>query len=166
MSSSRALQAALATRHAVIYGYGVAGAHLSARARRACLRRLDEHAAARDRIAVLVGAAGSTPAAASPAYALPFPVTDPTSAADLAAHLEDSVAGSAWDLVAASAAEGAARRLGIGDLAGAAAWASAWRALAGGGSDPALPGQPGSSQPSTTPTSSPSSSMTASGTTS
>jgi hypothetical protein len=46
-----ALQTALAAEHQIVYGYGVVGAHLRGQLRRWSLRRLDEHAALRDRVA-------------------------------------------------------------------------------------------------------------------
>ncbi|MDQ1705842.1 MAG: hypothetical protein QOF18_2208 [Frankiaceae bacterium] len=143
MTTVAALQAALGVEHEVIYGYGVVGAHLSGRLRARCLRRLDEHSARRDQLALLVRRAGAIPVAARPAYALPYPVADVTSAARLAARLEDAVAGAAWDLVTASGPATAPRRLGVSTLEAAATAAGGWRVLVPGTTDPALPGQPG-----------------------
>lgn len=142
MSELAALQAALAVEHQSVYGYGIAGAHLSGHLRETCLRRLDEHSAQRDRLAALVTAAGGTPVAAAPAYALPFPVTDATSAERLAARLEDAGTGTAWDLAAASTPGSAARRLAVAQLSDAAGWAARWHARAGDPPPPPLPGQP------------------------
>jgi hypothetical protein len=182
-----ALQAALATEHAVIYGYGVVAARLRAHQpsyrvdRTDALRRLGEHQRRRDTLARLVRAGGGRPVAADPAYGLPIPVSDVQAAVDLGSTLEAATAGCWWDVIAASGPDTAERRLGVTALADATAWVQRW---AYGGSThlvPALPGQaasdqsgsgqsgsgqPGPSQPSTTPSSSVSSSITPSGSTS
>jgi hypothetical protein len=138
-----ALQTALAAEHQIVYGYGVVGAHLRAQPRRWSLRRLDEHAALRDRFAAAVRAAAGEPAATLPAYALPFPVTDGTSALMLAVHLEDGAAGAAWDVVAAGSAGSEPRTLGVVALSAAAEWSARWRSVSDGSPLPALPGRPG-----------------------
>src|SRR4051812_34756375 len=143
MSTLPALQAALAAEHQVIYGYGVVGAHLRGRPRRRCLRRLDEHAALRDRLAGLVQAAGGDPVRTRPAYALPFPVTDAPSALRLAVHLEDGAAGAAWDVVVAGPASSPTRATGVASLLAAATWSEEWRSDGDLPPLPALPGQPG-----------------------
>ena len=142
MTRLDALQAALAAEHEVVYGYGVVGAHLRAQPRQWCLRRLDGHLTLRDRLAGLVRAAGGEPVATRPAYALPAPVTDTAGALALAIRLEDGAAGAAWDVVAAGPAGGAVRETGVAALTAAATWSARWRALAGSGPAPALPGAP------------------------
>jgi hypothetical protein len=84
----------------------------------------------------LVKALHGKPVAAQPAYQLPQPVVDQTSARALAAHLETGAAGSLWDLVAASPPGGRLRSLAIGWLSEAAVRAAHW------GARQALPGQP------------------------
>jgi hypothetical protein len=139
MTEGDALAAAVTVTQQVVYGYGVAGAHLTGRDRRAARRALDAHLTRRDRLAGLLTRVGSSPPVASPAYALPFPVTDAVSARRLCAGLEDGCAGAAWDLVAAAGAGTAARVLGVTWLADAATAAATWR---DGSPSPALPGQP------------------------
>jgi hypothetical protein len=169
MNLVAALQAALAVEHQVVYGYGVVGARLGRRgapvSRDQCVERLDAHRALRDHLAELLRRAGARPITSAPAYDLPFPVPDGSAAAQLGAVLEDAVAGAMWDAIAAAPSDSAARRLGVTQLAEAAAWAARWRASSGG-AVPALPGQPVTRQPSTSPTSSSSSSTTPSGSTS
>ena len=143
MTEVAALQAALAGEQAVVYGYGVVGAHLHGRPRHWCLRRLDEHQILRDRLADLVRTADGEPVATRPAYALPAPVTDATSASSLAVRLEDGAAGAAWDLVAASSAGSDSRATGVAALTAAATWSALWRDRADADVLPALPGQPG-----------------------
>jgi hypothetical protein len=86
-----ALQAALAAENAAIYGYGVAGAYLSGSLANAAHDDWHAHLLARDALQSMISALGATPTAASPAYALPFTVSDPGSAVRLAAYLEDGV---------------------------------------------------------------------------
>lgn len=138
MTLAEVLEAALVAEHQAVYGYGVAGARLGGRPRAAALAALDTHRVRRDRLAALLAATGATPPAAAPAYALPFPVRDATSAASLCAALEDACAGAAWDLAAASPARSVARDLAVRWLAQADAAAVGWRGAPG----PALPGQP------------------------
>jgi hypothetical protein len=131
-----ALQAALAAEHATIYGYGVAGAVLRGSDRDYAIRALDAHMLLRDRMIRLITDLHGKPVAAQPAYQLPTPVSDDSSAYALAAHLEEGGAGSLWDLVAASPPGGRLRSLAIGWLAEAAVRAAHW------GARQALPGQP------------------------
>jgi Domain of unknown function (DUF4439) len=86
-----ALQAALAAEDAAIFGYGVAGAHLSGSSQSAAEQDWTRHNKARDALAAMISALGATPVAALPFYRLPFAVHDAASAAALAAYLEDGV---------------------------------------------------------------------------
>ena len=139
MTETHALAAALVIEHQAVYGYGVAGAHLSGRGRADALAALDAHRLRRDELAALLIRAGGTPPVAAPAYVLPSPVHDVDGARSLCAALEEACAGAAWDLVAASAVRTPARALAVGWLAAAATAAVAWHDPAPG---PALPGQP------------------------
>lgn len=139
----RGLQTAVAVEHQVVYGYGLAGARLTGRARRLALAALDAHATVRDALVAVLAHAGVAPTPAAPAYRPPFAVTDTPSALRLAVHLEDAAAGAAWDLVAAAAGGTDARRLAVGWLADSAVRDAQWRSLAGEPPEPALPGQPG-----------------------
>lgn len=136
MSDLHALQAALAAEHATIYGYGVAGAVLRGADRQYAEAALTTHLGIRDQLTALVTARHASPLVAQPAYRLPMPVTDRSSARALAVHLEEGCAGTQWDLVAASAPRGHVRSLAIGWLSGAAVRAAHW------GARQALPGQP------------------------
>lgn len=136
MTELQALQAALAAENATVYGYGVAGARLRGPDRDYAQDALLDHLRLRDRLIALVTARGAQPVAAHSAYQLPFAVTNAKTARGLAAHLEESGAGAAWDLVEASPPDGAVRSLGIGWLTDAARRAVHW------GERQALPGQP------------------------
>jgi hypothetical protein len=130
-----AAQAALAGVHACVYGYGVVGAHLPDGAEPAH-EALAAHRAARDDLATLITEAGATPVAALSGYALPTPVTDETTAAALAALMEDRLVALYIDLVAATD-EGSAglRALAAREVAAAGARLARW-----GGEPTAFPG--------------------------
>ncbi|MFI9490450.1 ferritin-like domain-containing protein [Streptomyces halstedii] len=128
-----AAQAALAAEHAAVYGYGVLGGRLEGRPRTDATAAHDAHRARRDALVRAVRDLGGTPVAADAAYALPFPVSDPSAALRLAAVIEDRVAGVCSDLV--RAARGPLRSQAAGALRGAAVRAARWR-----GSGVAFPG--------------------------
>ena len=121
-----ALQTALAAEHAVIWGYGVVGAHageaLVARVRAAD----EEHRTRRDATVALVTRYGGTPVPTEPAYALPFPVTDRSSALRLAVHLEEGAA-AAWRYAVAATDDVEVRRTALTALSDAAVQATRWR---------------------------------------
>jgi len=146
-----ALQAALAAEHAAVYGYGVAGAHLSGARRRAAAQDWQIHEASRDALAAMITALGAQPVAAAAAYRLPFPVHGGPAAVMLAAFLEDRVATAYLGVVALS--EARLRLFGARALESAALRAAGWRGrtLAFPGLETAAPGPvasgPGASQP-------------------
>ena len=120
-----ALQAALAAEHAAIYGYGVLGARLTGREQQRARAAYDAHRARRDELAALVRDRREDPAAAAPAYELPFPVADRSAARRLAVRLEEGVAAAYADLVAAGA--GHIRELAALALQEVAVRAATWR---------------------------------------
>jgi hypothetical protein len=137
-----ALQDALAAEHAVIWGYGVLGAHLSG-AQLATAQAADTaHRDRRDAVTAMVRQLGVAPVTAEPAYRLPFAVTDRASALRLAARLEDGAAAAWWYLVGAADAE-PTRRFAVHALTDAAVRATGWRLSTDPGRAPApFPGQP------------------------
>jgi hypothetical protein len=121
-----ALQAGLAAEHAVIWGYGVVGAHVAG-ALLAQVRDADEaHRTLRDDTVALVARYGGDPVATEPEYALPFPVTDRTSALRLAVHLEEGAA-AAWRYAVAATDDVEVRRFALTALSDAAVRATRWR---------------------------------------
>jgi hypothetical protein len=134
--TEQALQGALTAEHAAIYGYGVVGAMLAGREQADARADWTAHEVARDTLEAMLTRLGTTPVAASPAYALPFAVTSEKSAARLAATLEQGVTRAYLGLVAVS--DQALRA-----FAAQAMQASANRALAWSGSTQAFPGMPG-----------------------
>ncbi len=142
MSGDAALAAALAGEHATIWAYGVAGAHLSGTQLDLARSAEAAHRDRRDALLLRLSRAGQTAPAAAAGYALPFPVTDATSAVRLATLLEERTA-ALWR-AAVPVASGADRRLPLDALIDCAVRATRWRRAAG--QDPgtvALPGAPG-----------------------
>jgi hypothetical protein len=123
-----ALQAALAAEHAAVYGYGVAGAHLSGARQKAAAQDWRIHEASRDALAAMITAFGAQPVAAAAAYRLPFPVNSGRAAVSLAAFLEDRVATAYLGVVALS--ETRLRLFGARALESAALRATGWRGRA------------------------------------
>ena len=128
-----ALQAALAAENAAIFGYGVAGAHLTGSSQAAAERDWTGHNQARDTLAAMISARGAAPAAAQASYQLPFRVHDASSATRLAAYLEDGVTRAYLGLVAVSDRQ--LRGFGALAMQGSAERAAWWR-----GSTQAFPG--------------------------
>jgi len=131
-----ALQGALAAEHAAVYGYGVVGALLAGRERGTARADWTAHQVARDNLETMLGRLGATPVAASPAYTLPFAVTGATSAARLAAELENGVTRAYLGVVAVS--DPALRLFGAKAMQTAASRAADWS-----GTTQAFPGMPG-----------------------
>ena len=97
-----ALQAALAAENAAIFGYGVAGAHLSGTKLAAAEQDWTGHNQARDALAAMISELGAAPVAAAAFYQFPFAVQDAASAMALAAYLEDGVTRAYLGIVAVS----------------------------------------------------------------
>ena len=102
VSLVQAMQAALAAENAAIFGYAVAGAHLSGTRKTAAVQDWTGHNKARDTLTTMISALGATPAAAQAYYRLPFAVHNATTATALAAYLEDGVTRAYLGLVAVS----------------------------------------------------------------
>ena len=128
-----ALQAALAAENAAIFGYGVAGAHLTGSRQAAAEQDWTGHNQARDTLAAMISRLGAAPGPAQAFYQLPFRVHDAASAAALAAYLEDGVTRAYLGLVAVS--DQRLRRFGALAMQGAAQRAAFWH-----GSTQAFPG--------------------------
>lgn len=144
-----ALQAALAAENAAIYGYGVAGAQLGTAARNLALRDWTQHEVARDQLEAMLRALGVQPAAAQPAYQLPFPVHGARAAISLAGYLENQVAAAYLGIVALENTR-------LRAWAAAQARTCALRATTWLGRTAAFPGLPaGSGPPTTRPSASP-----------
>jgi hypothetical protein len=128
-----ALQTALAAEHTAVYGYAVAGAHLTGSRQQAATRGWIAHQRARDALTAMVAALGAQPVPASATYQLPFGVRGPQSAVALLALLEDGLATAYLGVVALSSDR--LRLFGARGVQTAALRATGWR-----GSTPAFPG--------------------------
>jgi len=128
-----ALQAALAAEDAAIFGYGVAGAHLTGSSQAAAGQYWAAHNEARDTLAAMISRLGMTPVAAQSSYQIPFPVQDATSAMALTAYLEDGVTRAYLGIVAVS--DQRLRNFGALAMQDCAQRAAFWR-----GSTQAFPG--------------------------
>ncbi len=131
--SGSALQAVLAAENAAIFGYGVAGAHLTGSRWAAAQQDWTGHNQARDTLAAMIAGLGAAPVPAQAFYQLPFRVRDATSAMALAAYLEDGVTRAYLGLVAVS--DRRLRRFGALAMQGSAQRAAFWR-----GTTQAFPG--------------------------
>lgn len=119
------LQAALGAEHAAVFGYAVAGAHLTGARRAAADRYWTAHETARDILTAMVTARGGQPEPAAASYALPFGVHGAQSATALAAYMEDRVASAYLGLVALRDIR--LRDLGARAMQSAALRAAWWR---------------------------------------
>jgi hypothetical protein len=128
-----ALQAALAAENAAIFGYGVAGAHLTGSSLAAAEQDWTRHNEARDTLVAMIRRLGATPAPTQAFYQIPFRVHDASSAMALAAYLEDGVTKAYLGLVAVR--DQRLRRFGALAMQGTAQRAAFWR-----GSTQAFPG--------------------------
>ena len=87
-SPDNALSAALATEHAVIYGYGIVSAHSPPDVNKLVAYAMNQHRERRDQVIVmLAGRSVSAPVAAT-GYQLPMPVNNASDAAHLAVRME------------------------------------------------------------------------------
>jgi hypothetical protein len=130
-----ALQGALAAEQAAVYGYGVVGAMLVGTAQSDAYTDWIAHQNARDTLVAMLTKLGATPVAASPAYQLPFAVTNATSAKKLAVFLENGVTRAYLAVVAVSNRD-------LRAFGAQAMQTSANRAVAWSGTTVAFPGMP------------------------
>ena len=123
---------------AAIYGYSVAGAHVSGSGRRRALEALSALRSTRDRAASIVVAAGGTPPGAAVAYTLPVAVTDARSARELMVIVDNRLVGLAAD--AAAGLQGGERRwaarTGVEAAMRAVSWGAASQAFPTGPPQP------------------------------
>ena len=129
------LQEVLAALHAVVYGYGVAGARLAGPDRTLAVRRWEDHRQVRDEISAQVSRLGGAPEQTAAAYAVPFEVATDADARTLATVLEERLAAVWADAVPLLSGE--QRRRAVDGLRDTAVAAARWR----GGSVP-FPGLP------------------------
>ena len=123
-TATEALQACVAAEHVAVWAYGIVGAHLEPEARLEARATWDSHRARRDRVAQLLRDREAPAPASEPGYALPYAVTDATTARRLAADVESGVAAAYADLVLTAGGE--LRRFAALSLQEAAVRAARW----------------------------------------
>jgi uncharacterized protein DUF4439 len=138
-----ALQQALAAENSAVYGYSVAGAHLTGARRAAAVRDWVGHQNSRDALTAMLAARGAQPVAAAAVYQLPFPVHGAVAAVALVTLLEDRLGAAYLGLVGLD--NPALRTFGARSVRAAALRAATWRrsTLAFPGLDVPAPRSPG-----------------------
>jgi hypothetical protein len=124
--ADKALCAALANEHAVVYGYGIVSAHCAPEVNTLVSSALNQHRARRDQtITMLTGRSVTAPVAAA-GYQLPMPVDTPTDAVQLAVRMEkDSEV--AWRAFLEQAQSSDDRTFGVTGLTQSAVLAARWK---------------------------------------
>ncbi|ADG78328.1 hypothetical protein TPAU25S_03247 [Tsukamurella paurometabola] len=128
--AQEAVVAALHAEYAAIYLYGVVDAYASPTRRADIAKFAAEHRAQRDALQTALGAAGVPVPVAAAAYAPPEPVTDPVSAAKVAAAIEDDSAAAYRGVLSRGDSDGL-RHLGVTGLSAAAVRGARWRVALG-----------------------------------
>ncbi|HEY6424365.1 MAG TPA: ferritin-like domain-containing protein [Pseudonocardiaceae bacterium] len=126
-----ALQAALATEHAAVWAYGLAGAFLPEALAGQLSQAVAAHQARRDATERALIDAGAVPVQAEPGYVPPDPVTDAASALRLVITVETDAAAAWRSVVGRSPAGPGLRAAALDALTRAAVQATHWRAAAG-----------------------------------
>ncbi|WP_420753233.1 ferritin-like domain-containing protein [Rhodococcus sp. O3] len=141
-AEQQALVDALNAEHAAVFGYGLVAAFSNPARGQEVAEDTAAHRARRDATIDALTAASVTPPVAAPGYTVPFPVTDPISAAQLAVQIETDVA-VAWRSVVERATSESTRGVAIEALTETALRGARWRANLGVVPPTvALPGQP------------------------
>ncbi|MCW3844902.1 ferritin-like domain-containing protein [Micromonospora yasonensis] len=126
---AQALAEALTAEYAAIWAYGVIGVHLAEGARQAARSAEAAHRTRRDALILQLSGGGGQVPADRAGYALPYPVTDRTSALKLAVEIEERTAGH-WR-AALPHTTGADRNRALAALTDCALRATRWRRTAG-----------------------------------
>ena len=125
-----ALFDAVATEHAVIYGYGIVSAHSSPDENELVSQALAKHRERREAaIAMLTERSAKAPLPAV-GYQLPFAVTSPVDAAKLAVQMENDCA-VAWRAVIEQATAEQDRAFGVSALTESAVLSAHWNQVLG-----------------------------------
>lgn len=133
---------ALEAEYAAVFAYGIVAAFSNPNRAELVTSSVAAHRARRDSTLDALKAASVTAPESSAGYSVPFPVTDPVSAAQLAAQVETDTA-VAWRSVIERSESDATRGTAITALTEAAGRGATWRSILG--TDPAtvaFPGQP------------------------
>lgn len=125
-----ALSDALATEHAVVYGYGMVSAHSDPDLNKLVSAAINEHRHRRDQVIAMLAARSVTAPVAAAGYQLPMPVHNPTDAARLAVQMESDTA-VAWRAVVEQAKTADDRGFGVTALTQSAVLGARWNRVLG-----------------------------------
>ncbi len=120
-----ALCDALATEHAVVYGYGIVSAHTTPDLNAMVAAALRQHRKRRDAVIAMLAAQSVTGPVAAAGYQLPIPVNNAIDAAHLAVRMENDAA-AAWRVVVERAKTADHRSFAVTALTQSAVWAARW----------------------------------------
>lgn len=138
----QALVDALRAEHAAVFAYGIVAAYSNPARSTQVAADTAAHRARRDATIDALSAANVIAPGAEPGYTLPFPVTDPTTALQLAVQVEADTA-VAWRSVIERAQSEPTRASAVDALTESAVRAANWRAVLGVAPPTvAFPGQP------------------------
>jgi aspartate/methionine/tyrosine aminotransferase len=129
-AAAGALFDAVATEHAVIYGYGLVSAHSSPEENELVAAAMAEHRERREAAIKMLTARGVEPPLPAAGYQLPMQLDNPTDAANLAVRMEDDCA-VAWRAVAEHATTAEDRTFAVTALTQAAVTAARWNRVLG-----------------------------------
>lgn len=133
---------ALEAEHAAVFGYGLVAAFIEPGRSAEVSADTAAHRARRDATIDALHAANVDPPVAAPGYTVPFPVTDPTQAAQLAAQIEADTA-VAWRSVVERSRSESTRANAVEALTETALRCAKWRTVLGVTPPTvAFPGQP------------------------
>lgn len=125
--ADRALFDAVASEHAIIYGYGLVSAHSTPDDNALIAAAIAEHRDRREAAITMLDARSVPAPLPAAGYQLPIPVANPTDAANLAVRMEQDAA-VAWRAVLEQATSGDDRAFAVTALTQSAVAAAKWRA--------------------------------------
>jgi hypothetical protein len=124
--ADKALCAALANEHAVVYGYGIVSARCAPEVNTLVSSALNQHRERRDQTISMLTGRSVTPPVAAAGYQLPMPVITPADAEKLAARM-DKDTGATWRAFVEQAQSNDDRTFGVAALTQSAVLAARWK---------------------------------------
>ncbi|WP_123023679.1 ferritin-like domain-containing protein [Mycolicibacterium stellerae] len=125
-----ALFDAVATEHAVIYGYGLVSAHSTPDDNDLVAAAMSEHRERREAAIEMLAARGADPPLPAAGYQVPMQVDNPTDAANLAVRMEED-SSVAWRAVVEQATSTQQRAFAVTALTQTAVTAARWSKVLG-----------------------------------
>ena len=124
-AADAALFDAIATEHAIIYGYGLVSAHATPDLNDLVSMSIAEHRERREKAIAMLGGRSVDPPPPAAGYQLPTEVDNPTDAANLAVRMEEDAA-VAWRAVLEQATTNEDRAFAVTALTQCAVAAARW----------------------------------------